>query len=117
MSECYIEFGLMANSVELARARVNVGHFHQYDFDMGQKWLHEGNGVTRSSFEKPNPGNQGQINITVKMHLVIRPVETISIQIGMRAIGKLRICLCCTLMCFLSRCSEAYNILGIAGIE
>ena len=41
--------------------------------------------------KKPNLGNQGQINITVKMHLVIRPVETISIQIGMHAIGKLRI--------------------------
>ena len=32
--------------------------------------------------KKTNLGNQGQINITVKMHLVIRPVETISIQIG-----------------------------------
>ena len=61
---------------------------------MGQKWLQEGNGITRSSFE-----NQEQINITVKMHLVIRPVETISIQIGMHAIGKLRISMCCTLMC------------------
>ena len=28
MSECYIEFGLMANSVELTGERVNVGHFH-----------------------------------------------------------------------------------------
>ena len=85
---------------------------------MGQKWLQEGNGITRSSFEKKtNLGNQGQINITVKMHLVIRPVETISIQIGMLAIGKLRISMCCTLMCFLSWCSEAYNILGIVGIE
>ena len=35
---CYIEFELMANSVELTRAR--------------QKWLQEGNGITRSSFEK-----------------------------------------------------------------
>ena len=84
---------------------------------MGQKWLQEGNGITRSSFEKPNLGNQRQINITVKMHLVIRPVETISILIGMHAIGKLRISMCCTLMCFMSWCSEAYNILGIAGIE
>ena len=84
---------------------------------MGQKWLQEGNGITRSSFEKPNLGNQGQINITVKMHLVIRPVETISIQIGMHAIGKLRISMCCTLMCFLTWCSEAYKILGIVGIE
>ena len=74
---------------------------------MGQKWLQEGNGIPRSSFEKPNLGNQGQINITVKMHVVIRPVETISIQIGMHAIGKLRISMCCTLMCFLSWCSEA----------
>ena len=84
---------------------------------MGQKWLQEGNGITRSSFEKPNLGNQRQINITVKMHPVIRPVETISIQIGMHAIGKLRISMCCTLMCFLSWCSEAYNILGTLGIE
>ena len=84
---------------------------------MGQKWLQEGNGITRSSFEKPNLGNQGQINITVKVHPVIRPVETISIQIGMHAIGKLRISMSCTLMCFLSWCSEAYNILGILGIE
>ena len=84
---------------------------------MGQKWLQEGNGITRSSFEKPNLGNQGQINITAKMHLVIRPVETISIQIGMHAIGKLRISMCCTLMCFLSWSSEAYNIQGIVGIE
>ena len=67
--------------------------------------------------KKTNLGNQGQINITVKMHLVIRPVETILIQIGMHAIGKLRISMCCTLMCFLSWCSEAYNILGIVGIE
>ena len=85
---------------------------------MVQKWLQEGNGITRSSFEKPNQlGNKGQINITVKMHLVIRPVETISIQIDMHAIGKLRINMCCTLMCFLSWCSEAYNVLGIVGIE
>ena len=101
MSECYIEFGLMANSVEFTRARVNVGHL-PIRFDMGQKWLQEGNGIARSSFEKPNLGNQGQINITVKIHLVIRPVETISIQIGMHAIGKLRISMCWTFMCFLS---------------
>ena len=25
---CYIEFGLMANSVELTRARANFGNFH-----------------------------------------------------------------------------------------
>ena len=55
---------------------------------MGQKWLQEGNGIPRSSFEKPNLGNQGQINIAVKMHLVIRPVETIPIQAGMHAIGN-----------------------------
>ena len=90
---------------------------------MGQKWFQEGNGFKREMVsqghhsKKPNLGNQGQIDITVKMHLVIRPVETISIQIGMRAIGKLRISMCCTLMCFLSWCSEAYNILGIVGIE
>ena len=52
-----------------------------------------------------------------KMRLVIRPVETLSIQIGMSAIGKLRISMCCTLMCFLQFCSEAYNILGIVGTE
>ena len=57
------------------------------------------------------------INIIVKMHLFIRPVETISFQIGMHAIGKLRISMCCTLMCFPSWCSEAYNILGTVGVE
>ena len=87
-----------------------------YKYD-GAKMVTRGNGITRSSFEKPNLGSQRQINITVKMHPVIRPVETISIQIGMHAIGKLRISMCCTLMCFMSWCSEAYNILGIAGIE
>ena len=56
MSEYYIEFGLMANSIELTRARVNVGHFHQYDLNLGQKWLPEGNGITRSSFEKNKLG-------------------------------------------------------------
>ena len=45
-----------------------------------------------------------------KMHLVIRPVETLPIQISMSAVGKLRISMCCTLMCFLPCCSEAYNI-------
>ena len=47
----------------------------------------------------------------------LRPVETISSQIGMHAIGKLRISMCCTLMCFLSWWSEAYNILGTVGVE
>ena len=82
---------------------------------MEQKW-----------FERTNLENQGQINVTAcdmqnyfscKMHFVIKPVETLSIQIGMYAISKLRISMCCTLMCFLSWCSEAYNILGIVGIE
>ena len=77
----------------------------------GQRWLQEGNGITRLSFEKKtNLVNQGQINITVTMHLVIRPAETISIHIGMRAIGKLRISMCYTSMCFLSWCSEAYRL-------
>ena len=71
---------------------------------MRQKWLQEGNGITSHNFKTPNLGNQGQIN-------------TISIQIGMRAIGKLRISMCCTLMCFLSWCTEAYDILGIVEIE
>ena len=93
---------------------------------MGHKWLQERNGITRSSFQRPNLGNQGQINFTAcemqkyfpgKMHLVIRPVETLPIQISMSAVGKLRISMCCTLMCFLPCCSEAYNILGIVGIE
>ena len=57
------------------------------------------------------------INITVKMYLFIRRVETILFQIGMHAIGKLRISMCCTLMCFLSWCSEANNILGTVGVE
>ena len=51
MSEYYIEFGLMTNSVELTRARVDVGHFHQYDLTWAE-WLQEGNGITRSSFGK-----------------------------------------------------------------
>ena len=33
---CYIEFGLMANSVKLTRARVNFGNFHQYDLTWGR---------------------------------------------------------------------------------
>ena len=59
-----------------------------------------GNGTTRSEFARSNLGNQGRENITAcgmqnyfpgTMHLAIRSVETISIQIGMRAIGKLKI--------------------------
>ena len=68
--------------------------------DMEKKWLLEGNGTTRSEFARSNLGNQGRENITAcdmqnyfpgTMHLAIRSVETISIQIGMCAIGKLKI--------------------------
>jgi hypothetical protein len=68
--------------------------------DMEQKWLQEGNGITRSEFARSNLGNQGRVNITAcdmqnyfpgTMHLAIRSVETLSIQIGMCAIGKLEI--------------------------
>ena len=41
---------------------------------MGQKWLQREMLSQGYHLKKPNLGNQGQINITVKMHLVIRPV-------------------------------------------
>ena len=54
--------------------------------------------TTRSEFARKNLGNQGRANLTCcdmqnyfpgAMHLAIRSVETLSVQIGMCAVGKL----------------------------
>jgi hypothetical protein len=63
-----------------------------------KNWMKEKNPVPRSEFAKNNLGNQGRVNLTNcdmqdyfpgAMHLAIRSVETLSVQIGMCAIGKL----------------------------
>ena len=63
-----------------------------------KNWMKEKKPVPRSEFEKNNLGNQGRVNLTNcdmqdyfpgAMHLAIRSVETLSVQIGMCAIGKL----------------------------
>ena len=54
MSEYYIEFGQMANNVELIREECRSSPLIQ--FDMGQKWLQERNGITRSSFQRTKLG-------------------------------------------------------------
>ena len=66
---------------------------------MKQKYenLDEKTPVERSEFAKNHLGNQGQENLTTcdlniyfpgTMHLAIRSVESLSIQIGMCAIGE-----------------------------
>lgn len=75
---------------------------HQDSRDMEQKYnrLNEKTPVpvSRSDFAKNNLGNQGRVNLTTcdmqnyfpgTMHLAIRSAETLSIQIGMCAIGEL----------------------------
>lgn len=70
--------------------------------DLEEKWLQEQSTdtgkQTRSEFAKNNLGNQGRLNTTTfdlknyfpgSMHLAIRSAETLSIQIGMCAVGKL----------------------------
>ena len=67
--------------------------------NMGEKWLQEGNCIKRPELARSNLGNQGRENITAcdmqnyfpgTMHLALRSAETLSIQIGMCAIGKLK---------------------------
>ena len=68
--------------------------------NLEQKWLKESTTKgkqTRSEFAKSNLGNLGRLNVTMfdlqnyypgTMHLAIRSAETVSIQIGMWAVGK-----------------------------
>lgn len=66
--------------------------------EMEKSWMKEKVPALRSDFARDNLGNQGRANLTNSdmqnyfpgaMHLAIRSVETLSVQIGMCAIGKL----------------------------
>ncbi len=63
-----------------------------------QEWNEVKPPTTRSDFARNNLGNQGRVNLTCcnmqnyfpgAMHLAIRSAETLSVQIGMCAVGKL----------------------------
>ena len=87
---------LLGNMLVISNAPVWT---HEDSKDMKQKYekVVEINPVERSEFAKNNLGNQGRENLTAcdlnnyfpgTMHLAIRSVESLSIQIGMCAIGE-----------------------------
>lgn len=66
--------------------------------EMEKNWMKEKTPVPRSELARNNFGNEGRVNLTNcdmqdyfpgAMHLAIRSAETLSVQIGMCAIGKL----------------------------
>lgn len=70
---------------------------HKDSKDMEQRWQQAKPPITRSEFARNNLGNQGRENLTYcdmenyypgTMHLAIRSLETLSVQIGMCASGK-----------------------------
>ena len=87
---------LLGNMLVISKAPVMT---YEDSRDMKHKYekLVEKNPIARSEFAKMNLGNQGRENLTIcnlqnyypgTMHLAIRSVESLSIQIGMCAIGE-----------------------------
>ena len=87
---------LLGNMLVISNAPVWT---HENSKNMKQKYekVVEINPVERSEFAKKNLGSQGRENVTAcdlnnyfpgTMHLAIRSVESLSIQIGMCAIGE-----------------------------